>query len=121
MTETREAGMFGEALITAPPRRSQNGMFNCIPHHTALINKVTALATEGLMRAHERVCVRTGVYACCLLSNKEFSFLRDYSTAAVSQNRKRNKLVSQEEESFMSDALKRKKQAGFHKLDLVGL
>lgn len=40
----------------------------------------------------------------CVLSNKELPFLRDYSTGAVSQNRG-NKLESQEEKSFMSDAL----------------
>lgn len=44
----------------------------------------------------------------CVLLNKELPFLRDYSTGAVSQNRE-NKLESQEEKSFMSDALITKK------------
>lgn len=40
----------------------------------------------------------------CVLLNKELPFLCDYSTGAVSQNRE-NKLESEEEKSFMSDAL----------------
>lgn len=55
----------------------------------------------------------------CVLLNKELPFLRDYSTGA-SQNRE-NKLESQEEKSFMSDALITKKQAGLRKVQLVGL
>ena len=80
--------MFWEPLITAPPHRSQNGMFNCIPHHTVLINKVTAFTGRAQ-------CVRASVYASacfdavCELSNKELQFLRDYSSGAVSQNREK--------------------------------
>lgn len=100
LRHVRRGGMFGEPLITAPPRRSQNGMFNCIPHHSALINKATA-CTGGA----QCVCVSEWECVCCwVLSNKEHPFLRDYSTGAVSQNRE-NKLESQEEKSFMSDAL----------------
>lgn len=50
-------------------------------------------------------CVHVCVFTCeCVLSNKELPFLRDYRNGAVSQNRE-NKLESQEEKSFMSDAL----------------
>lgn len=46
--------MFREPLITAPHRRSQDGMFNCISHHTVLINKVTAF-TERPQYVHAGV------------------------------------------------------------------
>lgn len=52
--------MFREALITAPPRRSQKGMFNCVPHHTVLINKVTAFTerAQNVCRVCIVVCFR---------------------------------------------------------------
>lgn len=56
------------------------------------------------MCAHQCVLDRVSSMQACVLLNKELPPLRDYSTGAVSPNRE-NKLESQEEKSFMSDAL----------------
>lgn len=76
-------------------KNSQNGMLNCIPHHAALINKVTAFNREGSGRACERVPVER---------RQRASAPPRLQPWCCKQNRG-NKLESQEEKSFMSDAL----------------
>lgn len=59
-------------------------------------------------------------YMCVIYFQTKSSGSSLITALRLEARREKNKLVSEEEESFMSDALK-KKQAGFHKLDLVVL
>ena len=72
----RQGGMFREPLITAPACRSQDGMFNCIPHHTVLINKVTAFTGRA-----QCVCV----YVCECVSVCVSLFSCKYELCALKQ------------------------------------